>query len=90
LERIGILIGVGIMLSLAYLLTGNIWLATGLHAGGNWIGFLAGGIWHAGAAVRIEGQPALSVWVPLAIMLGVLALLYGARGSLSAKAAKAA
>jgi membrane protease YdiL (CAAX protease family) len=48
LERIGVLFMVGILQSIAYALTGNIWFASGLHAGANIAGFSIGGLWHAG------------------------------------------
>ncbi len=68
-ERVALLFAFGVMLSLAYALTGNIWLASGVHAGANCTQFSISGLWHAGAVVNIAGQPAYSQWVGITIML---------------------
>jgi membrane protease YdiL (CAAX protease family) len=70
-ERIGVLLMVGILLSIAYALTGNIWLASGVHTGANVAAYSIGGLWHAGAIVALIGQPTIPYWVPSMIMLAV-------------------
>lgn len=69
--RIGVLFMAGIQLSIAYALTGNVWLASGLHAGANVAGFSITGLWHAGAVVALVGQPTIPNWVAALIMLAV-------------------
>lgn len=71
-ERIIILLLAGVVQSLAYILTGNIWLTSGLHAGANAASFSLTGLWHAGAVVSVVGWPSYSNWVPLLVMLIVL------------------
>ena len=71
LERIGVLFMAGILQSIAYALTGNIWLASGLHAGANFAGFSISGLWHAGAIVALIGQPTMPHWAATMIMLAV-------------------
>jgi membrane protease YdiL (CAAX protease family) len=71
LERIGILFMAGILQSIAYALTGNIWLASGLHAGANFAGFSISGLWHAGAVVALVGQPTIPNWAAGMIMLAL-------------------
>ena len=72
--RIGILVIAGVTHSLAYALTGNIWFASGLHAGANIASFLPTGLWHAGAVVALVGQVPVSNWVMAILMLLILAL----------------
>jgi membrane protease YdiL (CAAX protease family) len=74
LERVGILFLVGIILSIAYALTGNIWLASGLHAGANIAGFSVTGLWHAGASVALVGRPTIPYWVADLILLAVFGI----------------
>jgi membrane protease YdiL (CAAX protease family) len=69
-ERIGVLFVAGLTLSMAYALTGNIWLASGIHAGANLAAFSIGGMWHAGASVALIGRPTIPYWVISMIMLG--------------------
>ena len=68
-ERIGVLFAFGVILGLAYALTGNIWFASGVHAGANCANFSISGLWHAGAVVNIAGQPFYPNWVGITIML---------------------
>jgi membrane protease YdiL (CAAX protease family) len=78
LERSGVLLIAGVTHSLAYVLTGNIWLASGLHAGANIASFLPTGLWHAGAAVALVGHVPVSNWIMamfLLLVFGVLVLL---------------
>ena len=71
LERIGVLFMAGIIQSIAYALTGNIWLASGLHAGANFAGYSISGLWHAGAVVALIGHPTIPTWAAGMIMLAV-------------------
>lgn len=75
-ERFGVLIIAGILQSLAYLLTGNIWLASGLHAGANIASFSISGLWHAGAIVSITGETAIANWIMVLIMLVLFGLAF--------------
>jgi membrane protease YdiL (CAAX protease family) len=76
LERSGVLFMVGIVQSIAYALTGNIWLASGLHAGANFAGFSVTGLWHAGASVALIGHPTVPNWVAGMIMLAVFSATF--------------
>jgi membrane protease YdiL (CAAX protease family) len=76
-ERIGVLMAFSVILCLAYALTGNIWLASGFHIGGNIATFSISGLWHAGAVVNIAGQPAYSPWAGVVVMLVVMAAVFG-------------
>jgi membrane protease YdiL (CAAX protease family) len=73
-ERVGVLAMAGVVLGIAYALTGNIWLTSGLHAGANLASFSISGLWHAGAVVSVRGQPTIPGWVMTLIML----VLFGA------------
>ena len=75
-ERIIILIIAGIVQSIAYLLTGNIWFASGLHTGANVASFSVTGLWHAGAVFALAGQPAYSNSVAVISMLLVLCAVF--------------
>src|SRR5262249_19236107 len=75
-ERVTILLLAGVLQSLAYLLTGNIWFGTGVHTGANFAAFSVSGLWHAGALVRLEGEPAFPNWAAVAMMTVALGLLY--------------
>jgi membrane protease YdiL (CAAX protease family) len=75
-ERIGILIVGGVIQSFAYLLTGNVWFTSGVHAGANVATFSVSGLWHAGAIVSVVGQPAFPNWVAVMLMLGAMILAY--------------
>ncbi|HEV7643660.1 MAG TPA: CPBP family intramembrane glutamic endopeptidase [Pyrinomonadaceae bacterium] len=75
-ERAGILLMAGILQSFAYLITGNIWFSSGIHAGANYALFSISGLWHAGALVRLEGQPAFPNWAAVLIMLAGLSAIY--------------
>jgi len=74
LERAAVLFLAGIVQSFAYVLTGNIWFASGLHAGANIAGFSVTGLWHAGAVVALVGRPTIPQWAPGMIMM----VLFGA------------
>lgn len=74
-ERIGILFIAGILQGIAYLLTGNIWFCSGLHAGANIAGFSVTGLWHAGAIVALVGRPAVPNWVAGLTMLVILSVI---------------
>ena len=63
LERFGILLMAGTLQSFAYLITGDIWLTSGVHFGANLASFSVSGLWHAGAIVSVAGQPAYPNWV---------------------------
>jgi membrane protease YdiL (CAAX protease family) len=76
LERIGVLFMAGILQSIAYALTGNIWLASGLHAGANFAGFSITGLWHAGAIVALIGQPTIPNWAAGMVMLAVFSAIF--------------
>ncbi len=71
LERAGVLFLVGLIQSVAYALTGNIWFASGLHGGANIASFAVTGLWHAGAVVALVGRPTIPYWAPGMIMLAV-------------------
>jgi membrane protease YdiL (CAAX protease family) len=73
-ERFGILLIGGVTHSLAYALTGNIWFASGLHAGANIASFLPTGLWHAGAVVALVGNVPVSNLIMALLMLLVLAI----------------
>lgn len=68
-ERIVILFTGGIIQSLAYLLTGNIWFTSGVHTGANAASFSVTGLWHAGAIVALAGQTAFPNWLAVVSML---------------------
>jgi len=74
LGRMGILLLGGITQSLAYALTGNVWLASGVHTGANLASFSVSGLWHAGAVVTLVGHVPIPNWFPVTIML----VLFGA------------
>jgi len=76
LERTGVLFMAGILQSIAYALTGNIWLASGLHAGANIAGFSISGLWHAGAVVDLIGRPTIPYWAAGIIMLAVFSAVF--------------
>ena len=75
-ERIGVLFMAGILQSIAYALTGNIWLASGLHAGANFAGFSISGLWYAGAVVALIGEPTIPYWVAGMLMLAVFSAIF--------------
>ena len=79
-ERAAVLVVAGVVQSLAYLATGNVWFATGLHAGANIAGFAVSGLWHAGAVVSIVGRLAFPNWVGTLIMLAAMLAIYAALG----------
>lgn len=76
-ERVGILLLAGIVQSLAYALTGNIWLTAGVHAGANAAAFSVSGLWHAGAVVSVTGQPSVPNWAAVALMLAAFGVAIG-------------
>jgi membrane protease YdiL (CAAX protease family) len=75
-ERAATLFAGGIIQSLAYLSTGDVWLAAGLHFGANYAGFSASGLWHAGAVVEVVGEAATPNWVAVALMLAAVSVLF--------------
>lgn len=74
-DRAGILVMAGIVHSLAYALTGNIWLTSGLHAGANIASFSMSGLWHAGAIVSVFGRPSFPNWVAGLALMALLGTL---------------
>jgi hypothetical protein len=75
-ERIGILLMAGITQSLAYALTGNIWLCSGLHAGANLASFFPTGLWHAGAVVALVGHMPIPHLLMVMLMLVVVGTIF--------------
>lgn len=69
LERITILLLAGVVQSLAYVLTGNIWFTSGLHAGANSASFSLSGLWHAGGVVSVVGWLTYPKWASILLML---------------------
>lgn len=80
-ERMAILIVAGITLSLAYLLTGNIWFASGMHTGANFASFSVTGLWHAGAIVALTGESAFPNWIAGVLMLVLMSVLFFVSGA---------
>lgn len=68
-ERIAILLLAGVIQCLAYVLTGNIWFTSGLHAGANSASFSLSGLWHAGGVVTVVGWITYPKWASLLLML---------------------
>ena len=66
----------GVVQSLAYALTDNIWLTLGVHAGANSAAFSVSGLWHAGAVVSLTGQPSVPNWAAVAIMLAAFSVAF--------------
>jgi CAAX protease family protein len=75
-ERIAILFVGGVIQSLAYLLTGNIWFSAGIHTGANAASFAVTGLWHAGAVVALAGQAAYPNWLAVVSMLVLMCVLF--------------
>jgi hypothetical protein len=75
-ERIGVLWMAGVVQSIAYALTGSIWLTSGLHTGANLASFSITGLWHAGAVVSVRGQPTIPNWATVVIMLVVFSATF--------------
>jgi len=71
-ERALTLLAAGVTQSLAYALTGDVWLAAGLHFGANYAGFSASGLWHAGAFAEVAGRPFVPNWLTVALMLIII------------------
>ena len=68
----------GVTQALAYALTGNIWLASGLHAGANVASFIPTGLWHAGAVIALVGQVPIPNWfmaILTLVALGTVVIL---------------
>jgi membrane protease YdiL (CAAX protease family) len=84
-ERIGVLFMAGIVLSIAYALTGNVWFASGVHTGANFAGFSISGLWHAGAIVALIGRPTIPYWAPTIIMLAVFSAMFALQRRYRAK-----
>lgn len=85
--RFAQLVAAGVVQSLAYALTGNVWLASGLHFGGNFGGFFASGLWHAGAVLEVVGRPLAPGWASTPVMLaaGLCALALTRRDETAAR-----
>ena len=66
----------GVVQSFAYVFTGNIWFASGLHSGANSAAFSISGLWHAGAVVALTGRPTIPYWAPGVIMLAVFSAVF--------------
>jgi len=79
-ERAGILVMAGVVHSLAYTLTGNIWLTSGLHAGANIAAFSVSGLWHAGAVVSLIGRPSFPNWIAGLVLMALLGALLALSG----------
>lgn len=63
----------GVTLSIAYVTTGNIWLAAGIHSGINLASLWGEGLWHAGSVVKLEGQPIVpTLYVEIGIGLAAV------------------
>ena len=71
-ERALTLFAAGVTQSLAYALTGDVWLASGLHFGANYAGFSASGLWHAGAVAEVVAQPVVPNWFTVMFMFAVI------------------
>jgi membrane protease YdiL (CAAX protease family) len=54
----------GVVLSVAYALTNNIWFAVGLHTGINYACMAVNGLWHAAAVVDLSGRLGRLQWAP--------------------------
>jgi membrane protease YdiL (CAAX protease family) len=57
----------GVVQSVGYALTNNIWFAVGLHTGINYAYFAVNGLWHAAAVVDLSGRLGWLQWVPVII-----------------------
>jgi len=66
----------GIVFGLAYLLTRDIWFASGLHTGTNQAVLLASGKWHMGALVHASGERFGGAWADSASWT-LLAVAFG-------------
>ena len=75
-ERFSILLVAAVVQGLAYALTGNIWLTSGVHAGANWAAFSVSGLWHAGAVVSVTGQPSIPNWMSVMLALTVFSMAF--------------
>lgn len=79
IERTALLFIAGLVQGLAFMLTGNIWLTSGLHFGANVASFSLSGVWHAGALVAIQGESAVSIIGASLVLLVALAAVYGVK-----------
>lgn len=75
-ERFAVLILAGIIQSIAYALTGNVWFASGLHTGANLASFSITGLWHAGAVVSISGYSSVPNWLVTFLFLILLSSIF--------------
>lgn len=75
-ERFAVLIIAGFIQGMAYVLTGNIWFASGLHTGANLASFSITGLWHAGAVVSISGYPSVPNWFMTSLFLILLSFVF--------------
>ena len=57
----------GVVQSVAYALTNNIWFAVGVHTGINYAYFAVSGVWHGAAVVKLSGSVARFEWAPVII-----------------------
>lgn len=74
--RFAALVAAGVAQSVAYALTGDVWLAAGLHFGANFGTISAGGLWHAGALLEVVGRPLAPDWAStLTVFAAALAAL---------------
>lgn len=64
----------GAIFAVAYLMTRNIWLASGLHTGMNLGVLYDSGRWQMGALIKAEGRPVGPEWMEMAVWT-VLVLL---------------
>lgn len=76
-ERMAVLLLAGVVQSLAYALTGNIWLTSGVHAGANSASFSLSGLWHAGAVLTVVGRPSYPNWVSILFALVAFSMAVG-------------
>ena len=75
-ERMGVLFMAGLVQSIAYALTGNVWLTSGVHTGANLATFSVSGLWYAGAVVSVRGQPTIPNWITVMVMLAVFSATF--------------
>jgi membrane protease YdiL (CAAX protease family) len=78
----------GIVFGLAYLLTRDIWFASGLHTGTNQAVLLASGKWHMGALFLASGERFGSAWASSAswtlLAMGLGWMLFRRHGAIRA------
>jgi len=62
----------GAVMAVAFLLTGNVWLASGVHTGMNLAVLAGSGRWYFGGLARLQGEPAGPQWFDLVVWTSVL------------------